>query len=74
MTNSNGQRVTLSPGDWIKVVSFLVVQSAALIGIGMDMRERLAIVETQLKSREEGVTELRLEFNELRKELVLRRP
>jgi len=74
MTNSNGDRVSLSPGDWIKVVSFLVVQSAALIGIGMDMRERLAIVETQLKSRDEGFNELRLEFNELRKELVLRRP
>ena len=74
MTNSNGDRVSLSPADWIKVVSFLVVQSAALIGIGMDMRERLAIVETQLKSRDEGFNELRLEFNELRKELVLRKP
>ncbi len=75
MTTFTGNRVTLSPGDWIKVITFLVIQSAALIGIGVDMRERLVIVETQLKSRDEGFNELRLEINELRKELVtLRKP
>lgn len=70
MTNSNGNRVSLSPGDWIKVVLFMLVQSAALIGVGVDMLERLVVVETQLKNREEGFAELRQEINELRKEMV----
>jgi hypothetical protein len=70
MTNSNGNRVSLSSGDWIKVVLFMLVQSAALISVGVDMRERLAVVETQLKNREEGFAELREEINELRKEMV----
>jgi hypothetical protein len=70
MTNSNGTRVSLSPGDWIKVVLFMLVQSAALIGVGVDMRERLVVVETQLKNREEGFAELREDINELRKEMV----
>jgi hypothetical protein len=70
MTNSNGNRVSLSPGDWIKVVLFMLVQSAALISVGVDMRERLVVVETQLKNREDGFFELREEINELRKEMA----
>ena len=73
MTNSNGNRVSLSPGDWIKVVLFMLVQSAALISVGVDMRERLVVVETQLKNRDEGVPELREEIIELRKEMVMLR-
>jgi hypothetical protein len=70
MTSSNGNRVSLSSGDWLKVVLFILVQSAALIGVGVDMRERLAVVETQLKNREQGFAELREEINELRQELI----
>ena len=70
MTNSQGTRVSLSPGDWIKVVTFLLVQSAALIGVGVDMRERLVVVETRLSARDEVLSELRLEINELRKEMA----
>jgi len=73
MTNSNGNRVSLSPGDWIKVILFMLVQSAALISVGVDMRERLVVVETQLKNRDEGVAELREEIIELRKEMVMLR-
>jgi hypothetical protein len=73
MTNSNGTHVSLSPGDWIKVVLFMLVQSAALISVGVDMRERLVVVETQLKNRDEGVAELREEIIELRKEMVMLR-
>jgi len=73
MTNSNGNRVSLSPGDWIKVILFMLVQSAALISVGVDMRERLVVVETQLKNRDEGVAELREEIIELRKEMVILR-
>lgn len=70
MTNSNGNRVSLSAGDWIKIILFVLVQSAALIGVGIDMRERLAVVESQLKNREEGFTELREDIVELRNELI----
>ncbi|HEX3997139.1 MAG TPA: hypothetical protein VHX65_01145 [Pirellulales bacterium] len=70
MTNSNGNRVSLSAGDWIKIILFMLVQSTALIGVGIDMRERLAVVETQLKNREEGLTELREDIIELRNEMV----
>ena len=70
MTNSNGDRVSLSPGDWIKVATFLLVQSAALIGVGVDMRERLVVVETRLSARDEVLGELRLEINELRKQMA----
>ena len=70
MTNSNGNRVSLSPGDWIKIILFMLVQSAALISVGVDMRERLAVVETQLKAREEGLAELRQDIIELRNEMV----
>jgi hypothetical protein len=73
MTNSHGNRVSLSPGDWIKIIFFVLVQSAALIGVGIDMRERLVIVETQLKSRQEGLAELREDIIELRNELSLLR-
>lgn len=73
MTNSNGNRVSLSSGDWIKVILFMLVQSAALISVGVDMRERLVVVETQLKNRDEGVAELREEIIELRKEMVMLR-
>ncbi len=70
MTNSNGNRVSLSAGDWIKIILFVLVQSAALIGVGIDMRERLAVVESQLKNREEGFVELRADIVELRNELI----
>ena len=70
MTNSIGNRVSLSPGDWIKVILFMLVQSAALISVGVDMRERLVVVETQLKNRDEGIVELREEIIELRKEMI----
>jgi hypothetical protein len=73
MTTFTGHRVSLSASDWIKVGMFLLVQSAALIGVGMEMRERLAVVETQLKNRDESFNELRLEINELRKELAQRK-
>lgn len=70
MTNSNGSHVSLSAGDWIKVVLFMLVQSAALISVGVDMRERLVVVETQLKNRDEGIAEVREEMIELRKETI----
>jgi hypothetical protein len=70
MTNSSGNRVSLSAGDWIKIILFVLVQSAALISVGIDMRERLAVVETQLKNREEGLAELRQDIIELRNELA----
>jgi hypothetical protein len=73
MTNSHGNRVSLSPGDWIKIILFVLVQSAALIGVGIDMRERLVVVETRLKNREEGLAELREDIIELRNELSLLR-
>ena len=69
MTTTHGVRVSLSPGDWIKVVTFLIVQSAALIGVGVDMRERLVVVETRLSARDEVLSELRAEINEVRKEM-----
>jgi hypothetical protein len=70
MTNASGNHVSLSAGDWIKVVLFMLVQSAALISVGVDMRERLVVVETQLKNRDEGIGELREEIIELRKEMI----
>ncbi len=73
MTTTHGVRVSLSPGDWIKVVTFLIVQSAALIGVGVDMRERLVVVETRLSARDEVLSELRAEINEVRKEMGRKR-
>lgn len=73
MTNSSGNRVSLSPGDWIKIILFMLVQSAALISVGVDMRERLAVVESQLRNREEGLAELREDVIELRNEMALMR-
>ena len=70
MTNVNGNRVSLSPGDWLKVVMFLIVQSAALIGVGVDIRERLVIVETRLQARDDSFAELRSEVAEMRKEIA----
>jgi hypothetical protein len=74
MTNSDGHLVSLSTSDWIKVATFLLVQSAALIGVGIDMRERLVVVETRLSARDDLLNELRIELNELRKEVVEHRP
>jgi hypothetical protein len=70
MTNSSGNQVSLSASDWLKVLIFLLVQTAALIGVGVDMRERLVVVETRLKSRDDSFSELRTEMSELRKQLV----
>jgi hypothetical protein len=70
MTTFTGHRVSLSPGDWLKVIAFLFVQSAALIGVGIDMRERLVVVETRLQARDDSFTELRSELAEMRRELA----
>ncbi len=70
MTNSAGNRVSLTPGDWLKVVMFLVVQSAALIGVGVDMRERLVIVETRLQAHDDSFADLRGDVAEMRKEIA----
>jgi hypothetical protein len=70
MTLSLGNRVSLAPGDWIKVLTFLAVQTAALVGVGVDMRERLVIVETRLAARDDNLRELRGELSELRNEIA----
>lgn len=70
MTLSHGSRVSLSTSDWLKVLAFLVVQSIALIGVGVDMRERLVIVETRLATRDDTLRDLRAEMAELRNELT----
>ncbi len=70
MTLTHGNRVNLSPGDWIKVLTFLAVQTAALVGVGVDMRERLVIVETRLAARDDNLREMRSELSELRNEIV----
>jgi hypothetical protein len=51
MTLTLGNRVSLSPGDWIKVLTFLAVQTVALIGVGVDMRERQATRELAARRR-----------------------
>jgi hypothetical protein len=70
MTLSHGSRVSLSTSDWLKVLAFLVVQSIALIGVGIDMRERLVIVETRLATRDDTLRDLRSEMAELRNEMA----
>jgi hypothetical protein len=70
MTLALGNRVSLSPGDWIKVLTFLAVQTAALVGVGVDMRERLVIVETRLAARDDNLREMRSELSELRNEIA----
>jgi hypothetical protein len=70
MTLSHGSRVSLSTSDWLKVLAFLVVQSIALIGVGVDMRERLVIVETRLSTRDDTLRDLRSEMAELRNEIT----
>lgn len=70
MTLSHGSRVSLSTSDWLKVLAFLVVQSIALIGVGIDMRERLVIVETRLSTRDDTLRDLRAEMAELRNEIA----
>jgi hypothetical protein len=70
MTLSHGSRVTLSTSDWFKVIAFIAVQTAALIGVGIDMRERLVIVETRLATRDDTLRDLRAEMAELRNELA----
>jgi hypothetical protein len=70
MTLTLGNRVSLSPGDWIKVLTFLAVQTAALVGVGVDMRERLVIVETRLAARDDSLREMRSELSELRNEFA----
>ena len=69
MTNSQGDRISLSPADWIKVATFLLVQSAALIGVGVNMRERLVVVETRLTPATKFSANC-AEINELRKEMA----
>ena len=70
MTLSHGSRVSLSTSDWLKVLAFLVAQSIALIGVGVDMRERLVIVETRLATRDDTLRDLRAEMAELRNEIA----
>ncbi len=70
MTNSSGNRVSLSSGDWVKVLGFLLLQTTALIGVGIDMRERLVVVETRLKVRDDNIADLRGELADLRRELI----
>ncbi len=70
MTLSQGSRVSLSTSDWLKVLAFVVVQSIALIGVGIDMRERLVIVETRLSTRDDTLRDLRAEMAELRNEIT----
>ncbi len=70
MTTNMGHRVSLSPAEWLKVIGFLLVQSAALIGVGIDMRERLVIVETRLKARDDSFYDLRGELTDLRREIA----
>jgi hypothetical protein len=70
MTLTLGNRVSLSPGDWIKVLTFLAVQTVALIGVGVDMRERLVVVETRLAVRDDNLRELRTELGDLRNEIA----
>jgi hypothetical protein len=70
MTLTLGNRISLSPGDWIKVLTFLAVQTAALVGVGVDMRERLVIVETRLAARDDNLREMRSELSVLRNEFA----
>jgi hypothetical protein len=70
MTLTLGNRVSLSTSDWLKVLAFLAVQTAALIGVGVDMRERLVIVETRLATRDDTLRDLRAEMAELRSEIT----
>jgi hypothetical protein len=70
MTLTLGSRVSLSTSDWLKVLAFLAVQTAALIGVGVDMRERLVIVETRLATRDDTLRDLRAEMAELRSEIT----
>ncbi len=70
MTLTTGHRVSLTPSEWLKLIMFLLVQSIALIGVGVDMRERLAIVETRLKGQDESLADVRAELAELRREFT----
>jgi hypothetical protein len=70
MTLTLGNRVSLSTSDWLKVLAFLAVQTAALIGVGVDMRERLVIVETRLAIRDDTLRDLRAEMAELRSQIT----
>jgi hypothetical protein len=70
MTLMHGNRVSLSAGDWIKVLTFLAVQTAALVGVGIDMRERLVVVETRLSARDDNLRELRTQLSEVRNEIA----
>ncbi|HKD36504.1 MAG TPA: hypothetical protein VKB78_06875 [Pirellulales bacterium] len=70
MTLTHGGRVSLSTSDWLKVLAFLAVQTIALIGVGIDMRERLVIVETRLATRDDTLHDLKAELAELRNEIA----
>ncbi len=55
-------RVSLAASDWVRLGIFLLVQTIATVGIGIDMRERLRVVETRLEDRDKVLDEMRAEL------------
>jgi hypothetical protein len=66
-------RVSLTISDWVKILIFLGIQSVAILGGVVSLCERIASLETRVMDREQSLSELRHDVNDLRRELQAQR-
>lgn len=66
MTRTNGEIVRLSPSDKVGIFLFFGAQTIVLIGVGIGMYTRLAVLEDRFQTQAQTIAEIKSELREIK--------